>query len=252
MVKIIVATHKPYRMPQDSMYLPVQVGAAGKDSIGFQRDDEHDNISEKNAGYCELTGLYWAWKNVDADFIGLAHYRRHFSLQKKGDKFDRVLSTQEAEALCAQCPVLVAKRRNYVIETIYSHYVHAHKKEGPDALIELIDREYPAYSAACHTLFNRTWAHMFNMCVMRKDIFDGYCTWLFEVLGKLEQKLDLTGWNTTEQRVYGFMSEFMLDMYLMTHQISYQEIPVLFMEKQSMVKKALGVVKRKFIQPEGI
>ena len=76
-IKIIVATHKKYWMPEDSMYLPVHVGAAGKAGIGYQRDDTGKNISDKNPNFCELTGLYWAWKNLKADYVGLAHYRRH-------------------------------------------------------------------------------------------------------------------------------------------------------------------------------
>ena len=57
-IKIIVATHKPYHMPDDPMYLPVQCGAAGKESIGYQRDDEGDNISYQNETLSELTALY--------------------------------------------------------------------------------------------------------------------------------------------------------------------------------------------------
>ena len=76
-IKIIVATHKKYKMPNDAMYLPVQVGAEGKETLGYVRDNEGENISHKNPNYCELTGLYWAWKNLDAEYLGLAHYRRH-------------------------------------------------------------------------------------------------------------------------------------------------------------------------------
>ena len=84
-VKIVVATHKKYEMPKDGMYLPLHVGAEGKkDSngnaldLGYQKDNTGENISKKNASYCELTGLYWAWKNLKDDYIGLEHYRRHF------------------------------------------------------------------------------------------------------------------------------------------------------------------------------
>lgn len=94
-VKIIVATHKKYEMPQDAMYLPLHVGAEGKTDqngnpldLGYQKDNTGENISNKNAAYCELTGLYWAWKNLDTDYTGLAHYRRHFGkkLEKEIDK----------------------------------------------------------------------------------------------------------------------------------------------------------------------
>lgn len=58
-IKIIVAAHKPYWMPEDPMYVPVQVGAEGKQTIGFTPDNTGDNISNKNNMYRELTGMYW-------------------------------------------------------------------------------------------------------------------------------------------------------------------------------------------------
>ena len=64
--KIIVATHKQYSMPEGEEFVPVLVGAAlpGRSGIApYRRDDEGENISAKNANWCELTGLYWAWKN---------------------------------------------------------------------------------------------------------------------------------------------------------------------------------------------
>ena len=78
-IKILVATHKPYWMPDDDVYLPIHVGKAGQKDIGFIGDDTGENISYKNANYCELTGMYWAWKNLQADYIGLCHYRRYFT-----------------------------------------------------------------------------------------------------------------------------------------------------------------------------
>ena len=73
-IKVIVATHKEYKMPKDKLYLPLHVGAKGKQDLGYTKDDTKKNISEKNPFFCELTGLYWAWKNIDADYIGLVHY----------------------------------------------------------------------------------------------------------------------------------------------------------------------------------
>ena len=90
---IVVATHKPYRMPSDPCYLPLHVGRAGKEDIGFSGDDTGENISQKNPFYCELTGLYWLWRNVDSDYKGLVHYRRHFGGSGKSrDPWERILT----------------------------------------------------------------------------------------------------------------------------------------------------------------
>ena len=56
--KVIIATHKKYKMPNDEMYVPVQVGREGKEDLGYQPDNEGENISSKNPYFCELTGLY--------------------------------------------------------------------------------------------------------------------------------------------------------------------------------------------------
>lgn len=73
--------HKPYRTPDDPAYLPLHVGTALHPDVlpGIQGDDEGDNISRLNASYSELTALYWMWKNCDADYKGLVHYRRLFA-----------------------------------------------------------------------------------------------------------------------------------------------------------------------------
>ena len=119
-IKVIIAAHKKYQMPKDKLYLPVQVGAEGKDDIGYTKDNKGDNISKKNPYFCELTGLYWAWKNLDADYIGLAHYRRHFSLRKKKyrkieDTLEHVLSMEEANEILKTTDVILPKKRKYYI-----------------------------------------------------------------------------------------------------------------------------------------
>ena len=84
--KIIVCAHKKDFVMDNELYMPLQVGkATSKVDLGFQGDDTGDNISAKNPNYCELTGLYWAWKNLkDVDYIGLAHYRRYFDFMNGG------------------------------------------------------------------------------------------------------------------------------------------------------------------------
>ena len=131
-------------MPDDPLYLPLHVGAEGKESFGFIGDNSGEQISAKNPTFCELTGLYWAWKNLDADYIGLAHYRRHFGRKGKGEPLSRVLTEAEAVRLLEGKDGILPKKRQYYIETLYSHYAHTMHIAPLDVAGEIIREKYPA------------------------------------------------------------------------------------------------------------
>ena len=89
----LVVTHKEYQIPDDPMYLPVQSGSALYPDLGYQRDDQGQNISHKNGAYNIMCAKFWAWKNLTADYVGIVHYRRHFSNKKWATKkFENVLT----------------------------------------------------------------------------------------------------------------------------------------------------------------
>lgn len=251
-IKIIIATHKKYWMPGDDMYLPLHVGAEGKVDekgnpldLGYTKDNTGDNISARNKNWCELTGLYWAWKNLDADYIGLAHYRRHFTLKRRGDKKDRPITGAELESLIASNDVLLPKRRNYFIETNYSQYVHAHHEIDLTTTREIIAEKYPDYIPAYDASMKRTTGHRFNMFIMKRDKFDAYCEWLFDILFELERRLDISDYNDNDARVFGFVSERLLDPWLETNRIAYIDIPYVFMENQNWLVKGSNFIRRK-------
>ena len=251
-ITMIVAAHKPYRMPEDPMYLPLHVGRAGKDlDLGFQGDDTGDNISEKNPSFCELTGLYWAWKNLDADYIGLSHYRRYFRGHKGRDKWSCILSGSEARALLRDADVVLPKPRNYFIETVYDQYVHAHPAAPLDLALELASKTGPAYARAAQALKTKRKTHIYNMFLMKREIFDGYCRWLFNILFEVERQVDVSGYSSYDRRVFGFLAERLLDVYLEGSGIPYREAPVMFMEEQNWLKKGGAFLRRKFFGKAG-
>ena len=245
-IKVIVATHKKYSMPSDPMYLPLHVGREGKEDLGFTGDNTGDNISIKNPRFCELTGVYWVWKNLDGDYIGLSHYRRYFSYKKGRDKFDSVLSYSQAKDLLGDVDVLVPKIRNYYIETVYSHYSHTFHNEDLDVTREIISERYPDYIKAFDYLMKGRKVHLFNMFIMKRELFDGYCEWLFDILFELENRLDISSYSVFEARVYGRVSERLLDVYLNTNGIRYKEVPVIYMGKINWYRKITGFLKAKF------
>lgn len=246
-IKILVATHKKFPMPNTDGYMPVLVGAVKnyKPDIKYQRDNEGDNISFKNPNYNELTATYWAWKNLkDIDAIGLVHYRRLF-FSSKPYSLNNVLSIKKVEKLLTTYDVVLPKKRNYYIETNYSHYVHAHHKEPLDKTRDIIAKDYPQYLTNFDKVMHRRKAHMFNMFIMRKDTFQSYCDFIFGVLSKLENIIDISNYSTQEARVYGYISELLMDVWIETNEIKYVEIPWGQIGGKNNVKKAIYLIKRK-------
>lgn len=249
-IKILIATHKKYWMPNDEVYIPIHVGKKDKQNLGYIGDNIGDNISVKNPNYCELTAIYWAWKNLRADYIGLVHYRRYFTkhnFRNCEKKKQDILLKSDFENILKDVDIIVPDKRKYYIETNRSHYNHAHYKKDLDETENIIKELYPKYATAFNKVMNRTWAHMFNMFVMRKDYFDEYCEWLFTILFELEKRIDISNYTVMEARVFGFISELLLDVWLETKQIEYKEINVSFMEKQNWIKKGFLFLKRKIL-----
>ena len=247
-LKIIVAAHKPYWMPDDEAYTPVWVNAAANGDgipVGWLRDDAGDNISHKNTTYCELTALFWAWKNLDADYLGLAHYRRHFAFAKTGEKKARVATGEQILAALGEAPIILPKKRNYLIETNYSQYVHAHHEEDLAQTRAILEESYPEFLSAYDASMDRTTGHRFNMFVMRRDLADEYCAWLFDVLGKLEERLDISGYSDYDKRVFGFVAERLIDPWVETRGYPYVEMPVVNLEDQHWLRKGTNFLKRK-------
>ena len=252
-IKIIVATHKKYQMPEDQMYFPVQVGAEGKTKIEeYTQDNTGNNISLKNPYFCELTGLYWAWKNLEAENIGLVHYRRYFTNKKKipkeeNEKFKIVLTQKETEELLKKTDIILPKKRKYYIENLYSHYEHTMYIEPLDITRDIIAEKCPKYLSEFDRLKKRTSAHMFNMFIMKKEKLDEYCTWLFDILFELEKRVDSKKYDSFHARFYGRVSELLLDVWINTNGYTYKEVKVISMEKVNWWKKGTSFLKAKFL-----
>lgn len=253
-IKILVAAHKKAEMPKEPIYYPIYVGAFGKGDVGFQRDDLDDNISEKNPYYCELTGVYWAWKNLDCDIIGLVHYRRLFGnksgLNKK-DIFKNILTPQMILRLMNKYDIVLAKPRNYYIENIRTHF-HNHLKVFTNIdyiafLEKTIKEECPEYMDAYLKCMERTRAHMCNMFIMKRNEFNNYCDWLFHLLETMELKHSEFTSEPPMPRIYGFIGELMLDVYVTKNNLNYYEQEVIEIDTQSSILKAFNFCKRKFL-----
>ena len=253
-VKILIATHKQYFVPKDNIYLPIHVGAdSNKNKTTFIDDNTGENISNKNPYFCELTGLYWAWKNLKNDYIGLVHYRRYFSICKHipktpEKKFDVILNKEQVNNLLKDNDIILPKERKYYIENLYDHYKHTMYVKPLDETGKIIQEKYPEYMNEFNKLHKRTSAHMFNMFIMKKDILDEYCKWLFDILFELENRMKGQGeeYDKFHSRFYGRISELLLDVWINTNCMKYAEVKVIDMEKINWWKKGISFLKAKF------
>lgn len=257
---IAVAAHKPYRMPTDSVYLPLHVGrelhpenadVMGGDFIG---DNTGANISSLNAQYSELTGLYWLWKNCNAQYKGLVHYRRHFETadiyrKHAKDRFDRIATGDDFRTMLRKAPVIVPTARNYIIESVGSHYEHTMEGASEQIAVvqEVIADKFPEYSDGLRKQLKRTHAHMFNMLVMRCDLLEDYCSWIFPLLEEVSQRVDQTQYDAFEARYPGRVSEWLLDVWIETNNIPYVEMPTTSPEPVNWARKGSAFLAAKFM-----
>lgn len=225
-VKVMVATHKACSMPSDSIYIPIHVGAEGKLDedgtsldLGFTKDNTGDNISEKNPCFGTQTALYWGWKNLECDYLGLVHYRRFLlsAKQSQGASLhDGILTEDTIVPMLESHRVLLPKRRHYYIETVRSHYSHT-MNGGEEQLRhtrDIIAERTPEYMRSFEVVMRRTSAYIFNMMVMERNLIDDYCSWLFPVLFELEQRVDTAGMSEFDRRYMGRVSERLLNVWL--------------------------------------
>lgn len=252
-IKVLVATHKKYKMPEEKIYMPIHVGKEGKPNLGYIGDNTGDNISIKNPNYCELTALYWAFKNLKCDYIGLCHYRRYFTKShiilrnlSFTEKFKLILTKEEIEEILRDYDIIVPIKRNYYIETIKSHYKNAHHIEDLNKVENIIREKHSDYIDSFNYVMSGTKLHLFNMFIMKKSDFDRYCQWLFSILFELEKTVDISKYDAYQSRIYGFLSERLFNVWLHKENLIKKEVPVVNMEKVDWIKKTKDFLKRKY------
>lgn len=150
----------------------IQGGAALTESrICNLTDDTGENISKLNRQFCELTVLYWIWKNAEEDIVGLEHYRRHFLLQEdwyqkmKDSHIDVILPT----------PL-------YVMPNLAQNYKDRHVASDWNFMMDYLRRvDIKSYKKAV-SFFETNLYSPCNMFIMKKEILNELCIWLFPIL----------------------------------------------------------------------
>ena len=250
-VKIFLSYHKPSVLLKNNIFTPIHVGRAlKKDRSKFEAnwlaqnlvgDNTGDNISEKNPNYCELTAQYWAWKNLSKDvkYVGFMHYRRHLNFtdtkfpinmwglnerQNLDSDYIQAFGLDEAnvEKFVKKYDVITVEKwdvTNAKSKSNYDHYKSSDSKlhiKDYDLALKVLNKKYPEYMDAAKQYNDSKLGYYTNIFVMRRDIFDKYCEWLFDILFEVEKKSDISDYDFQEARIYGYISEWLFGIFI-TH-----------------------------------
>ena len=260
-IKILICCHKPCELPlnPDGIFLPIQVGAAISNiNLGIQRDDQVngipcDNISSKNKSYCELTALYWAWKNIkkiypDLKYIGLNHYRRYFSFNKKNFFDDSIrmsekevvnynLNKNKLEKILSKYDAVMAKPRMYPYPLEIDYSV-CHVSDDIRTLKQIIHELSPEYDCDFYKVItsNNKLSH-YNMNIIKWNDFDAYCTWLFKILFEAEKRINIANYSDVQSRIFGYMAERLFNVWVEHTQLKKKYLNIIKFSNDNVQKK---------------
>lgn len=222
-------SHKKFEYELPDGYIPMLLGAVNKKlPAHYVSDALGENISSKNANYCELTGLYEIWKNKKEPYVGLAHYRRYFASTNYCSRFFLYLliilkGNLELEPVSEMELKRYIREYDWVIPTnevqmgrnLWEHYGKHHNIGDIKKTRTIISKIYPDYLTTFdRVMYGSNKMSTFNMFYTRREQLDRYCKWLFDILFELEKQVDVSDYDSFQKRIFGFISEELFNVWI--------------------------------------
>lgn len=236
MNNIFIVTHASPNFTAPEGYSFLKVGSAAFEAE--YSDDSGDNISQLNPYYCELTGLYWIWKNYKCDpedVVGLVHYRRVFgdpgiySILKK-----RFLPIEKIVKDLSRSDLIIPDRR-YFKNGIYNHYKKYHEIGDLEVCLEYLRSNGKLPLEVENMIMSDKRGVVCNMFITKKKTLDEYCEWLFPMFFSVEKSLDLDSRSDFQKRAMGFLGENLFNAWLWSKpDLVLTERPILKLYKSAI------------------
>ena len=145
--------------------------------------------------------------------------------------------------------IVVPKTNKYFIETLYSHYSHTLDGSHLDIAREVMAKIYPQDLKYLDAIYSKTNGSMYNMCIMKKDMFDAYCQWMFNLLAGVEEQIDVSNLSAFQARLFGRVSEILMNVWILkavTEGHAVTEVTAAYTEKINWFKKGAWFLQAKF------
>lgn len=244
-MSIYVITHKKFTpIVKDDFYKNLLVGVdnGNQGEKNYLKDNSNDNISKKNASFCELTGMYWLWKNSNDAIIGITHYRRYFLKRRFSKKF---LSEKNIKKNLKIYDIILPKKSYLDGLTMKDQFKKYHSEEIWKKCGSIIANDCPEYIEDWKWLEKEKKGYFYNMLICNKQLYDSYCEWVFAILFKLEDITDLSTLDAYNQRMYGFISERLLNVWIHHNNLKIKEMPVELFDGRTLLQKGWNKIKSK-------
>lgn len=235
-IKIFIISHIKssllQRLDLDKCYEYIHVG---ENNLGGYKlnDNVGDNISYKNNCYCELTGTYWVWKNTKDKIKGIVHYRRFFFHPFKSIFKYKFYNENDFIKIFSKYDVILPVKSNIRKTSKEAncrlHYAKNQIKSDFDVLENVIKNNFPDYYQLFLKMANGHLLTLYNMIIANEKVFNEYCSFVFSVLKLCEKEIDISKRNTQDQRVFGYLSERLTDVFFYAHpEYKIKRVPVCF------------------------
>ena len=122
-----------------------------------------------------------------------------------------------------------------IFSTVFQSYSKFHFKEDLILTRQAISEICPNYLSAFDNVMSSHKHYYANMMICNKKNLNSYSKWLFSVLNALEKKIDLNKYKDNYQkRVFGFISERLLQVWVVHNNLKIIEFPVFNTESKRM------------------
>jgi len=243
-VQIYLCTSNFFDLPKFSPFVPIQGGASLNEPLpNIRGDNTGDNISNLNPMYCEMSAMYWAWKNAPkTDYVGFFHYRRLFNfgaplapdahwsernffdfkpetLKRFGWDYNTILNAIDgADIIMPHIEDVQRPPEWKEPGTLYEHYRNCHISRDINLTMQVIKELYPQDEAISEKVMNSKKGYFCHMFIMRWDYFQEYMEWLFKITMETTRRIDLSApiykFNSHERRVSGFIGERIINIWV--------------------------------------
>ncbi|SFJ70754.1 DUF4422 domain-containing protein [Jannaschia pohangensis] len=256
MISIYVNYFAPAKIIETDVLRPIQVGAANSDlKLDMIGDDTGDNISARNPAYCEMTGIYWAWKNDrKSDVFGFMHYRRFFDFRSEPsrqiDQHGLMYHPQLDESLIKKygltrdviekvmdgCDMLVPAPfdvRGAGPANLRVHYETAphHHIEDLDLAGRILGELSPEYVPYFDKAMSGRLLYPNNMFLFTREVFEEYCSWIFPILERLDAEIDVSEYSWQEARAVGYIAERLLTVFILRQKATKPRLVIKELER---------------------